>query len=40
MSRLAEGSSVIWLRIKMSFNYCSSGGGQNFIIPVVYDVPG
>ena len=26
-------------QIKTSFNYCSSGSGQNSVIPVVCDVP-
>ena len=28
-----------FVSIKTSFNYCSSGSGQNSIIPVVCDVP-
>ena len=27
------------LRFKTSFNYCSSGSGQNSVIPFVCDVP-
>ena len=30
-------SFVLWKNIKKSFNYCSSGDGQNSVITVVYD---
>ena len=30
---------VISLKFKTKFNYCSSGGGQNSVIPIVCDVP-
>ena len=28
-----------WALVKTSFNYCSSGSGQNSVIPVVCHVP-
>ena len=35
---IASQTDVVRLVIKTSFNYCSSGGGQNSVIPVVCDV--
>ena len=35
----SDGTVVKKLQLKTSFNYCSSGSGQNSIIPVVCDVP-
>ena len=33
------GGKMSYTKVKTSFNYCSSGSGQNSVIPVVCDVP-
>ena len=39
MPRNADNSKTEDAELKTSFNYCSSGSGQNSVIPVVCDVP-
>ena len=36
---LPDSEKPSMFRIKASFNYCSSGDGNNFLIPVKCDVP-
>ena len=37
--KISKKSHTVKVRVKTSFNYCSSGSGQNYVIPVVWNVP-